>query len=376
MFFFIQHLSAQIEAGPDDSISSGVPVTLTSSFGVDAVGVMLSDDEIAGPFPIGFSFSFFEDNHTEFYIGANGWISFTHNIYWNTRDAFIIPNAADYNPKDCILGPMQDFNPEISGGPYIYYQTVGRQPNRKLVVMWCQCPFYVCKDSLTTFQIVLNEGQNTIESHLYHKAFCDNHGNKATLGIQNKDGFVGYTVPGRNATSWTADKEGWKYTPVSVDSFEITQIPFHFQPIIPGDKISYSWYAGSEQVASTQSVTVLPRETTKYHAYVTLCSGQSYTDSLTVFVNPYLPNAFTPNGDGTNDKFRITGFPPENITKYRFEVFNRFGQMIFSTTNVNTAWDGSSNGAPCSEGVYIWAIMYETVDKKEVTRKGIVTLLR
>ena len=377
VFLFLHSLVfCQIEAGPNDTINPGVPVTLTSSFGVNSIGVMLSDDEIAGPFPIGFSFRFFGVNHQEFYIGANGWISFSHNIYWNTRDAFIVPSAADYNPKDCILGPMQDFDPEITGGPYVYYQTLGRQPNRKLVVMWCQCPMYVCKDTLTTFQIVLNEGQNTIENQIYHKPFCSNHDNKATLGVQNTLGDVGFTVPGRNATSWVAWQEGWRYTPKSTDSFEISSIPFHFQAIVPGDKISYSWYAGSEEFASTQSVTVTPNETTLFHAYVTVCSGQRYTDSLTIYVIPYIPNAFTPNGDGRNDIFNITGIPVDNIIHYRFQIFNRFGQMMFATSDVSIGWDGKLNGELCPEGVYIWSITYESADKKQITNKGIITLLR
>ena len=372
-------LLAQLEAGIDDTINPGVPVTLTSTYGVMANGVMLSDDDFSGPFPIGFSFSFFGDIHQQFYLASNGWITFTNNSSWSgTRNACAVPSSADGSPKDCILGPMQDLNPEITGSPYVYYQTIGNPPDRKLVVMWCQCPMYDCLDSVVTFQIILNETSNTIENHIYHKPFCHSNDNKGTLGVQNKDGFIGFSIPGgsRNAVPWTTWQEGWKYTPRGIDSFEIHQVPFHFDSIIPGNKIEYRWYEGSKLIANTQSVTVTPTQTTLYRAEVTLCQGDTYKDSLTVHVIPYVPNAFTPNDDGTNDKFRIVGLPYENIVYYSLQIYNRWGQMVFSTTDIREAWDGSCKGEKCQEGVYVWIIYYEGKDKSRVTNKGILTLLR
>ena len=379
VFFPLSVLKAQFEAGPNDTINPGVPVTLTSTFGVMANGVMLSDDDFAGPFPIGFSFSFFGDNHQEFYIASNGWITFTNNSYWaGTRNAFAVPSSADGSAKNCILGPMQDMNPEIVGSPYVFYQTIGEGPDRKLVAMWCQCPMYNCQDSLVTFQIVLNETSNTIENHIYYKPFCSSNDNKATLGVQNKDGFIGFSIPGgsRNAVSWTTRREAWKYTPKSVDSFEIQPIPYQYQPIVPGDKIEYRWYEGSRLIANTQTVTVTPMETTRYRAEVTLCQGETFMDSLIVYVVPYIPNAFTPNGDGINDKFRILGLPYESITRYSLQIYNRWGQKVFSTNDIREPWDGTSNGELCPDGVYVWMIYYEGEDKKKVSNKGIITLVK
>jgi gliding motility-associated-like protein len=372
---------AQFDAGPNDTINPGVPVTLTSNYGVTGNSVMLSDDDFAGPFPIGFSFSFFGDIHQQFYIASNGWITFTNNTNWaGTRNAFAVPSSADGSAKDCILGPMQDLNPEITGSPYVFYQTLGTPPNRKLVVMWCQCPMYQCSsDSVVTFQIVLNETSNTIENHILHKPFCASNNNKATLGVQNKDGFIGFSIPGgsRNAVSWTTWRESWKYTPKSVDSFAIASIPFTLEPITPGDKIEYRWYEGTKLIATTPGTTVAPMETTRYRAEVYLCNGQYYVDSLTVFVIPYIPNAFSPNNDGANDKFRILGLPYESITHYNFQVFDRWGQLIFSTTDISDPWDGTHNGELCMEGVYIWMIYYyDDAEKRQVSNKGIITLLR
>jgi len=371
-------LFAQLDAGPNDTVTQGIPVTLTASYGLIGEGVTTSEDGVEGPFPIGFSFSFFGNIYSQFYIGANGWISFSPNV--NARgvdDIFAIPNSSDYYAKNAIFGPLQDLNPIQAGSPYIFYKTLGEDPERRLVVMWCQTPFYECHDSLMTFQIVLNEGSNTIENHLMNKPSCPTwHGNAATQGVQNETGFIGYAVPGRNATSWTAQFEGWMYIPSSVDSFQITQIPYELQPITPGEKIIYRWYQGSEQIASGASLVVTPSETTTYYLRATLCNGEEFTDSVTVFVIPYVPNAFTPNGDGLNDTFRMVGLPPENITEFNLQIFNRWGEIVFSTRDIEMGWDGTFNGAECPAGVYVWALFYRENDRHTVTNKGTVMVVR
>jgi gliding motility-associated-like protein len=379
--YFQTTLFAQLEAGTNDTINPGVPVNLTAVYGEIGIGVDFPvdhEDYIAGPFPIGFPFSFFGDIHQEFYIGTNGWISFTYNVYWaGTREAFAVPSIATGNPKDCILGPFQDMDSRGTGGPYVYYQTIGDAPNRKLVVMFCQMPMFRCTDSVITFQVVLNEGSNTIENHILHKPSCpDYFQNKATLGVQNKDGFIGYAVPGRNATSWTALREGWLYTPITLDSFRIASIPYDLQPVMPGEKIEFHWYDGSDLIANTPGVTVTPSQSTIYRVEVTLCNGETYKDSVMVVVVPYIPNAFTPNNDGLNDRFIILGIPYEQITHFNLQIYDRWGQMIYTSTDIRQGWDGTRNGTLCQEGVYVWIIYYEDNKKKPVTNKGTIMLLR
>ena len=372
----------QFDAGPNDTINPGVPVNLTAKYGDVGIGVMTTEDDpddmIEGPFPIGFNFSFFGTNYAQFYIGANGWISFSPNpVSAGIRKAFAVPSTSQGNPTNCILGPWQDLHPLHEGSPYIFYLTLGTAPARELVVMWCQTPMYNCETTKTvTFQIILYEGSNVIENHIFSKPSCDWLGNLATLGVQNTTGFIGYAVPGRNATSWTASQEAWRYTPTSADSFQIASIPYNLKAILPGDKVSYRWYDGTEQIGWTQSITVAPKQTTLYKAWITLCDGQEFTDSLLVVVVPYIPNAFTPNSDGLNDRFRILGLPVENITKFNMEIFNRWGQIVFSTNNILDAWDGKFKGEACPAGEYVWVIYYEDNKKTKFTNKGLVMLVR
>ena len=370
-------VKAQLDAGPNDTINPGVPVTLRATYGDPGIPVTLGDDDVEGPFPIGFSFRFFGKNFTEFYIGFNGWISFDPNPNAaGVREPMAVPNTFAQYPKNVIMGPWIDLLPKTID-TYVFYLTTGNAPNRMLVVMWCQVPMYSCTDSIATFQIILHEGNNSIENQILTKQTCmDWFDNRATMGVENGNGFIGFAVPGRNNTSFRANREGWLYTVVSVDSFAITPIPFNLQPIIPGNKIVYNWYKDSEQFSSDQSVTVTPNETTWYHVHLDLCSGITLKDSVLVVVRNPVPNAFTPNGDGINDVFRIYGTDVDYITKYNFQIFDRWGQMIFNTNDITQGWDGKMKGQYCPVGLYVWEIFYEDSKKTKVTNKGTVMLIR
>jgi gliding motility-associated-like protein len=279
------------------------------------------------------------------------------------------------------MGPWIDLFPRFSD-TYVFYLTTGDTSSRILTVMWCQVPMYsnppsACADSVATFQIILHEGTNTVENQILAKESCSNwFNNRATLGLQNSDGTVGFAVPGRNNTSWSAHQEGWLYTPISVDSFQVAPIPFHLQNLVPANKVAYRWYEGSEQISTDQTITVAPKETTWYYVYFDLCSGLTLKDSVLIYVSPPIPNAFTPNGDGKNDVFKILGTPPENITQYNFHVYNRWGQMIFNTTDITEGWDGRAKGEYCPAGIYVWEIFYIDSKKVKVTNKGTVMLIR
>ncbi|MDO8998505.1 MAG: hypothetical protein Q7W45_01985, partial [Bacteroidota bacterium] len=175
--------------------------------------VVLSDDSQAGPFPIGFTFCFFGNTYTNFYIGSNGWIAFTPGQP-NTFASASIPSAAANVPKNCIMGPWQDWHPGIAGGPYIKYQTQGVAPCRRLVVSWTQVPMYSCTTTKGTFQIVIYEGTNLIENHITSKLNCLTWaGGTAVQGIHNLAGNIGITVPGRNSTPWTTTNNSYRYSP-------------------------------------------------------------------------------------------------------------------------------------------------------------------
>jgi gliding motility-associated-like protein len=96
--------------------------------------------------------------------------------------------------------------------------------------------------------------------------------------------------------------------------------------------------------------------------------------SLTVFV----PNTFTPNGDENNQLFYPV-FSGSNFDRkdYSFLIYNRWGEVVFQTDNIQAAWDGFHKGAPCIQGTYSWEIAYVENSSKEIKHlHGHVNLVR
>jgi gliding motility-associated-like protein len=104
------------------------------------------------------------------------------------------------------------------------------------------------------------------------------------------------------------------------------------------------------------------------------------TDSVFVKVFQYfLPNAFTPNGDGRNDIFRIIGLY-RNI-RFNMNIYNRWGQLLFHSENMDDGWDGTYKNAFCPPDTYMWVINVEflgqdIVSKGSVQLKGSVVIVR
>ncbi len=173
--------------------------------------IALGDDTQAGPFPIGFNFCFFGQTYTQFYIGSNGWISFGAGQP-TTFTSQTVPTTNAIVPKNCIMGPWQDWHPGLGG--QIRYQTSGVAPCRKLTVSWIGVPMFSCTGNLGTFHIVINESTNTIENFIQNKPACLNwSGGTAVEAIHNVAGTVAVAVPGRNSTAWTATNDAWQWTP-------------------------------------------------------------------------------------------------------------------------------------------------------------------
>ncbi len=102
------------------------------------------------------------------------------------------------------------------------------------------------------------------------------------------------------------------------------------------------------------------------------------TDTAYVFIDVneelFIPNAFSPNGDGINDVFRIENIGYQSLTEFR--VFNRNGQEVWHTANGIKGWDGSHKGQPAEVGTYFYTIRLEMPDGEAKLFKGDVTLLR
>lgn len=172
--------------------------------------VSSSDDIVSGPFNIGFTFNFFNNNYTQFYICSNGWIGFSAG-QTNAYTAAYIPNAG--SPSNVIMADWEDLFP---GASNIYYQTTGTAPNRKLIVSFYNTPHYSCRTTYYTFQFVLYETTNIIDINILVKPLCAS--NLATQGLVNSTNTVVVPVGGRNAAAWSiSTPETVRFTP-SIDT--------------------------------------------------------------------------------------------------------------------------------------------------------------
>jgi gliding motility-associated-like protein len=111
---------------------------------------------------------------------------------------------------------------------------------------------------------------------------------------------------------------------------------------------------------------------------VTDSCGNTYTDDVRIdvcdcFLN--VPTSFTPNGDGLNDVFTVQNSC--GPTPYEVTIYNRWGEVVFNTKDLNQGWDGTYHGAPAPQDVYGVKIHYGFIG---VARAGdymwTVTLIR
>ena len=101
------------------------------------------------------------------------------------------------------------------------------------------------------------------------------------------------------------------------------------------------------------------------------------TTFQTVWVKPdflfFVPNSFTPNKDGINDVFlpQIYG-----IMEYELEIYNRWGELLFHSNQLDMGWDGSFKDTACPSGVYLWKIKAKTIDHIIHTEIGNINVMR
>jgi gliding motility-associated-like protein len=120
-----------------------------------------------------------------------------------------------------------------------------------------------------------------------------------------------------------------------------------------------------------------PPETSTFYATIETPDGCIETDSILVTVtgNMYVPNAFTPDGDGINDLFKAQGI---DIVEFRMEIFDRWGELIYISNSIEDGWNGSSPDSDyyAPSGSYPYRIVAREHTDEVFELKGMVTLIR
>lgn len=124
-------------------------------------------------------------------------------------------------------------------------------------------------------------------------------------------------------------------------------------------------------------VVATPYLTTTYYPTLIGPNGCPGRDSVLVVVNfeeiVEVPSAFSPNGDGLNDELFVRGI---GIVTIDFKIFNRYGQMVYSSTDLEEGWDGTLNGEELNQGVFVYTLEYDLINGQSGEKSGNVTLVK
>ena len=139
----------------------------------------------------------------------------------------------------------------------------------------------------------------------------------------------------------------------------------------------FTWYRNDTLLSdTTKTITVKPNYTSTYILHNQGCTA----DTIVVNVKKecvtelIIPNTFTPNADDVNDTFKIE---LGEVTNIDFKLYNRWGNLIYETSNKTILWDGrTTSGESCTQGVYFYTLKYTDVNAEQQTRNGYVSLFR
>jgi gliding motility-associated-like protein len=149
----------------------------------------------------------------------------------------------------------------------------------------------------------------------------------------------------------------------------------------PTNGVNYAWSPGSEvSDAAIQNPTAFITQTTVFHVVITdgICTR---SDSVIVTVyelnceepDIFIPDAFTPNSDGSNDILFVRG---RFIARMELKIFDRWGELVFETTDPADGWDATYQGRPVDPAVFVYWLEVTCADGQEFFKKGNVTVIR
>lgn len=144
---------------------------------------------------------------------------------------------------------------------------------------------------------------------------------------------------------------------------------------------SYSWSFGDGTLSAEESPSHLYSSAQMYQVYLLVLDAfgcfdsVGYSVSIIDDINIFIPNTFTPNGDGVNDEFRPygTGFDPKD---YRMDIFDRWGENIFTSEVFEKGWTGKYKGEQLDiNSVFTYRIIVYDLQGKSHAYIGKVTII-
>lgn len=180
------------------------------------------------------------------------------------------------------------------------------------------------------------------------------------------------------STSVIVVKPDADFRPVTDPKF--TNLPITFQNLTENG-VTYEWEFGEGSTSTMVHPNNVYMTPGTYDVTLIATDEKGCVDSITkpiVILDEYyiyVPNAFTPDGNRYNNTFRVSTI---NIVEFDIQIFNRWGELIFSSGDKNFEWDGTYKGEMVQDGTYVWKIRYAQINdpEDEVLITGHVTVLR
>ena len=187
----------------------------------------------------------------------------------------------------------------------------------------------------------------------------------------------------RSFKDWVRINQGSKadfsYAPEKITQFNPT-VSFTDESI---NTTRWQWFIGAKGYSTRQSPIYTFRDTGLQKVKLVVTNQFNCADSIIKFIDVvpevtyFIPNAFTPNNDATNDVFKGKGLT-ENMKRFVLKIWNRWGELIFETNNPDEAWNGRkfNTGEDSPLGVYLYIVNYESPRGQPFELRGYATLIR
>jgi len=320
------------------------------------------------------------DNHYAYYIKALDY-SGTRNAISNIQSlTFTYPRKPDFNylKKATVIGNNQiEVSFFIDTTAYITEYHFSRIDNKGNDTLLIQNLFYLNKTSISFIDNSVNTNEKSYTYILILRDICNNE-NFLNSNIGKSINLKAFMQSGmKNFLSWNK-YEKWEADVSHYNIFRWTENGWSANPV------ATLFSDGSDTITYTDDVSLLGYTNGQFAYYVEAVEGngnpygfKDTSRSNIAYVNQYpklfVPNAFAP--DGYNSKFLpVMGFINPNA--YSMKIYNRWGALVFETTDINQGWDGTYNNYDAPKGVYVYLIKIKNSSNETIEKHGTVTLIR
>ena len=318
-----------------------------------------------------------------------------HCVYSDTINLQVAPLPIVYLGSDTLLCPGESYTLDVAnpGAQYLWsdgntssFRQVWQAENLWVIVT---SPFgCISSDSLEVSTVSLDLGPDL--------EFCED--DSHTLTVPDSLQSVHWFEHGSGQSLTVTETDVYRVSAayehcVLLDSVEVTFIAFPAPPELRDTTMCLEDFPEGLSVEVPDTYTSLLWSTGETAPEIQVINPGVYTLTLTNsdscsisdtfelvdFCDPsiFFPNSFTPNGDGINDVFRPLG---TNVVEYELLIFNRWGELIFSTNDFHQGWDGQHNGKSAQQDTYVWRARYRMLNSRggqpDFETHGRVTLLR